>query len=198
MKSQDLSFQDIQQVVRSLKNGKVGVIPTDTIYGIVGSALIPETIEKIYKLRKRSSDKLFIILISSIHDLKKFDIQLSEKQKDFLKNIWPNPVSVILPCKSGKFKYLHRATFSLAFRIPDDEKLRELLKQTGPLVAPSANYEGDPPAQTIDEAKKYFGGRVAFYIDGGIIKSEPSTLIKLNVDGSWKVLREGNFKIKLD
>lgn len=182
------------QVITLLRNGGVAVIPTDTIYGVVGSALNKKTVEKIYHLRKRSSDKPMIILISDLNDLNHFNIELTEKQKEFLKRIWPNPVSVILSIQSEKFKYLHRGTNSLAFRMPKDENLLELLKQTGPLVAPSANFEGEKPSETINDAKKYFGDQV-FYLDSGKIKSQPSTLINLATDGSYQILRQGQYKL---
>lgn len=186
---------NLQRVVQLLKQGKIGVIPTDTIYGIVGSALISETVEKIYKLRKRSSDKPFITLISSLNDLNNFNITLIDKQREFLRRVWPNPVSVILPIQSENFKYLHRGTNSLAFRMPKDEWLLSLLKKVGPLVAPSANFEGEKPAEAIEEAKKYFADNVDFYVDGGRVKSSSSTLIQLNENGSWDVLRQGEFKV---
>lgn len=169
-------------IVNLLKEGKIGVIPTDTIYGIVGLALNPKTVEKIYTLRKRSKKKPFIILISSLNDLKKFDVTITKKQRDFLKKIWPNPVSIVL--------------HNLAFRMPKNKKLLELLRAVGPLVAPSANMAGAKPAQTLDEAKKYFKDKVDFYVDGGTIKLPPSTLIQLNIDGSYKILRQGSFRIE--
>ena len=181
-------------VVNLLKKGKVGVMPTDTIYGIVGLALNPEVVEKIYKLRKRSSDKPMIVLISSLDDLKKFDVSLTRKQAEFLKKIWPNPISVVLPCISAKFKYLHRATFSLAFRIPKDENLLKLLKETGPLVAPSANLEGEKPSENIKMAKIYFSNKIDFYVDGGKMLSKPSMLIAIT-DDSVKILREGDLSL---
>ncbi len=182
-------------IIKLLKKGKVGVMPTDTIYGIVGSALNPETVEEIYTLRKRDKDKPFIILISSIVDLKKFEVKLTKEQKDFLEKNWPNPLSVILIVNAVEFEYLHRGKNSLAFRMPKDEKLLELLKQTRPLVAPSANFAGVKPAETQEEAKKYFGSRAAFYVDGGKLKSKPSTVIQLYEDGSYLVLRKGNFPV---
>lgn len=194
--SLDSNFKNTEQVVKLLKAGKIGVMPTDTIYGIVGSALNPETVEEIYKLRKRESSKPFIILISSLDDLLKFNINVTKEQKTFLKKIWPNPVSVILPCLEDKFFYLHRGKKSLAFRIPDNGILLSILKQTGPLVAPSANIEKEKPAENIAEAKKYFGDKVAFYTSGEQLKSTASTIIQLYEDGTNIVLREGKFKIK--
>ena len=180
-----------KKLIELLKEGGVAVIPTDTIYGLVGSALNPKTVEEIYYLRKRNTDKPFIILISGLNDLNHFNISLTGKQRKFLQKIWPNPVSVVLSCPSAKFKYLHRGKNSLAFRIPKDQKLLEVLELTGPLVAPSANFEAEKPSETIDEAKKYFKDNVDFYMDGGRAESVPSTLIQLNTDGSFKMLREG-------
>ena len=81
-----------------------------------------------------------------------------------------------------KFYYLHRGTNSLAFRLPANKGLQELISQTGPLVAPSANMEGLPPATTIDEAENYFGDKVNFYIGDGKIAGKPSKLIKIESD----------------
>ncbi|MDO8498991.1 MAG: L-threonylcarbamoyladenylate synthase [bacterium] len=183
-----------QDIIHLLKGGKVGVIPTDTLYGLVGSALNKETVERINQLKDRSENKSFIILISSLDDLKLFKIQLDEKTQKFLKKIWPNPVSVILPCSGEKFTYLHRGTNSLAFRLPKDQKLLELLQQIGPLVAPSANPKGEPPARTLEEAKNYFSDSVDFYLDGEKLTGQPSTLIKIQ-NHEVILLRKGAFKL---
>lgn len=179
--------------INILKNGGIAVVPTDTIYGLVGQALKNKTVERIYKVRKRSPDKPFIILISSVSDLKKFGVKIDSKIKKILEKYWPGPVSVILDCDK-KLDYLHRGTNSLAFRLPNDDWLISILKKTGPLVAPSANLEGQNPALTIKQAKRYFSNNVDFYFDRGKIESEPSTLIKID-SGNIIVLRSGSVKI---
>ena len=78
-----------------------------------------------------------------------------------------------------RFEYLHRGTAALAFRVPKSAWLRKLLQKTGPLIAPSANFEGEPPALSFRAAKKYFGKSVDFYVDAGRLISKPSTLIKI-------------------
>ncbi|MBI2085841.1 threonylcarbamoyl-AMP synthase [Candidatus Daviesbacteria bacterium] len=195
MGSPDIEVKEIEKIIVLLKTGKVGVIPTDTIYGIVGSALNPHTVEEIYILRKRATNKPMIILISSLEDFKKFSINLTKAQTDFLKKIWPNPVSVVLPCTLAKFTYLHRGKRSLAFRMPRNDELLQILKKTGPLVAPSANIEGEKVAESINQAKKYFGNTIDFYVDGGKLKSRPSTIVQLFKDGTHIVLREGVYRV---
>jgi L-threonylcarbamoyladenylate synthase len=182
--------------IKILQDGGVGVLATDTLYGIVGSALHRETVERIYTLRKRDLDKPMIILIGDIGDIEKFDIVLAPKEIEILNNLWPNKISVVLDCHSAKFEYLHRGKETLAFRLPADRNLRAFLKQTGPLVAPSANTQGNEPAKNIAEAKNYFGNHVDFYLDGGTIDSAPSTIVSLK-NGELKMIREGAMAEKI-
>ena len=192
----------IKLIIRILLKSGIGILPTDTIYGLVGLALSQKAVEKIYKVRQRNPKKPFIILISSIRDLSRFGIQLNVKMKKILENFWPGKVSVILPCQSQKFFYLHRGTKTLAFRLPLNAaqgkpakfNLIKLLKKTGPLVAPSANPEGLPPAKTIQQAKNYFGNKADFYLDAGELKSGPSTLIEIK---SSRIIIKRNGVVKI-
>jgi len=182
------------EVIKILIDGGIGVLPTDTIYGIVGSALNRKTVVRIYKLRRRSSKKPMIVLIGSVSDLKKFGVKIGVRERKILNRIWPGKVSVVLSCPSRKFAYLHRGTKSIAFRLSKPVWLHRLLQKTGPLVAPSANLSGEPPARTIPEAKKYFGNKVDFYVDKGKLFSQPSTLVRFKKD-KIIVLRKGAVKI---
>ena len=182
------------EIIKILKKGGVGVFPTDTIYGLVGSALSKTAIERIYRLKKRSPKKPMIILIGSKRNLKLFKIKLSRETEKLLKKNWPGKVIVILPCPLRKFFYLHRGTKKLAFRLPKKEWLRSLLKKTGPLAAPSANPESLPPAETIKKAKEYFAGDVDFYTGGGKLTSLPSTLIEIEKE-KITIKRKGAAKI---
>ncbi|MFZ3054957.1 MAG: L-threonylcarbamoyladenylate synthase [Minisyncoccales bacterium] len=173
-----------RQTGKEIKEGKIGVIPTDTIYGIVCSAFDKKNVEKIYELRKRDLKKPMIVLISSLKDLELFNIKIDKKTAD---KYWPGKTSIILPVK--KFEYLHRGKKSLAFRLPKDENLIQILKVSGPIIAPSANIEGKEPATTIDEAKKYFGENVNFYLNFGKLKSKPSKIISL-IEGKVEVIRK--------
>lgn len=178
---------------QAVKNGKLAVIPTDTIYGIVAAAFLPRAVNSLYRIRGRNMKKPCIILCSSKKDLPKLGIKIAAGDKKLLSKIWPNPVSVILPCVSAKMKYLHRGTKTLAVRMPKNKKLRDFIKKTGPILAPSVNPEGRPPAKNIAEAKSYFGGKVSVYVRGRV-SEKPSTIISL-IDGRIKVIRPGAWKI---
>lgn len=175
-----------------LLKGGIGIIPTDTLYGVVGSARIPETVERIYQLKRRNPAKPFIVLIANLEDIEEFGIVLSKELRQILRAYWSperNPTSIALPTIDDQFDYLHRGTTMIAFRLPQNDELRDFLDKVGPLVAPSANMEGMPPARTIAEARRYFGSDVDFYIDGGELNNKASTLIAVD-GGSTRFIRD--------
>lgn len=186
-----------KEIVQSLREGGVGVIPTDTLYGVVASVWRRDAIERVYALRKRDIDKPCIILIADIPELEKFSVSLSQKEAVWLETVWPGKVSVMLPCTDEKLRYLTRGTGHLVFRIPDDTLLRAFLRETGPLIAPSANMQGEKPAETIAEARNHFGAAVDFYVDGGVLQSKPSTIVRLERD-EVEVIRAGAVEIRED
>lgn len=178
-----------------MKEGKIGIIPTDTIYGVAASAWSKKAVSRAYKIMKRNPKKPFIILISSVKDLSLFNIKLDRATRKILKEAWPGKVSVVLPVSSQKFQYLHRGKKTLAFRLPRKPSLIKILRTTGPLISTSANPESKKPAETIAEAKKYFGSSIDFYIDGGKIKSLPSTLIEIKNE-KVNVIRKGAVEVR--
>ncbi len=190
----DLTDQQILKIGQDIKRGLIGVIPTDTIYGVVASAFDQKAVEKLYRLRKRSSGKPSIVLISDINQITQFGINLTPKQSSYLKDIWPNPVSVILECLNPNLSYLHRGTNSLAFRLSSHRLLKQILDISGPIIAPSANFEGGTPAETILEAENYFHNQIDFYLDNDKLTSLPSTVVRLT-DSGFEIIRQGKFEI---
>lgn len=173
-----------QRIIALVCCGGIGVMPTDTIYGLVGSARSRRAVLRIYRVRKRNRKKPMIILISSRRELRRFGVRLTRREEMFLRRVWPGKVSVILWCRSKTFSYLHRGTHTLAFRLPKLLWLTRFLRRTGPLVAPSANPEGAPPARTAQEAYDYFRKNVDFYVDGGVRRSAPSAIVRLSKKGA--------------
>lgn len=179
-----------KKVVDLLRKNRVGVIPTDTIYGVVASAFSPRIVEKVYTIKERDRKKPLIVLVSSRDQIKNdFEVSCPDRIAD----IWPAKLSVVLPV--DKYPHLHRGGGTIAFRVPDKRDLRELIRLVGPIVAPSANKQGENPAKTIKEAQNYFGNQVDFYVDGGFLNSKPSTLVSYK--GELKILRNGAVSSKL-
>ncbi len=186
----NLTDTDYNKLAKILKNGGIGILPTDTIYGISTSAFQQNSIEKIYTLRKRNKWKPMIILIHQIDDLSLFKVLLDTETKKIVMSLWPGKTSLIFPISNPQLNYLHRGTGTLAFRIPNYPLIHRILKTSGPLVSPSANFEGEHFAKNIKEAEQYFTDSVEFYLDDGEKNSNPSTVAQFE-GHKLRIIRQG-------
>ncbi len=178
---------DIELIVTALNDDKIGILPTDTVYGVVGRLFSEAAVKRIFEAKQRNKAKrVGTVLIADISQIENIVPPLvAEKASKY----WPGPVSVVLSL-GDELTYAHKGNGTLAFRIPSSPELIELLKRTGPLATSSANLEGQPPATTVEQAKRYFGDTVDFYVDGGDLSSQrPSRIIELLANDSEQEIR---------
>ncbi len=187
-------FDDASDLLQ--KPASVGVIPTDTVYGVVARAVDQAAVARLYQLKDREGGKPGTIIAASLDQLA--ELGLKRRYLTAVSQFWPGAVSVIIPAADPSLAYLHQGKQALAVRIPDHPELQQLLGRTGPLLTSSANQPGEPTAVTIQQAKDCFGSEVDFYIDGGdLSQHQPSTIIRI-VDDAIEVLRPGAVDIKTD
>lgn len=179
-------------IQRLLLEGKVGCMPSDTIYGLSCRALDRQAVEKLHQIKGRPYDKPFIILVS---DIKMLDLlSISSDQAKIAGKYWPGQLTMICPAEHPA-KWLDLGLGTLAVRVPDNEALLKLISNTGPLISTSANPNREKPAETINEARKYFRDQLDFYVDTGRLSAIASTIVRLNND-KLEVVRPGAVTIK--
>lgn len=180
-------MDDNKQLIERLRRGEVCVIPTDTVYGLVGKLNSPAAVAKIYQLKQRDQTKpVGTILAASLTQV------AALTTKDALQlaaQFWPGPISVIVPATTA-YQYAHKGEMSLAVRIPAHQALRALLEQTGPLASSSANLQSLPPASTVQQARDYFGSNIPLYVDGGDLSQRTaSRIVRIESDGTLATIR---------
>jgi tRNA threonylcarbamoyl adenosine modification protein (Sua5/YciO/YrdC/YwlC family) len=105
---------------------------------------------------------------------------------------WPGALTIILRAQASLSWDLGDTKGTVALRMPNNELALALLKEVGPLAVSSANLTGEPAANNVDEAEKYFGEKVPVYLDGGqAAAGTPSTIVDLTEDGVVRVVRVG-------
>lgn len=180
------------EAIRLLQSGAVGVIPTDTVYGIVASAMNQKAVERLYHLKRREKKPGTVVAASTDQLL---ELGVSSKRLALTENLWPNPLSIIFPIGEA-FSYLHQGVGDIAIRVVDDPALIALLNETGPLLTSSANQPGEPTSVTVEQAWDYFKDTVDFYVEGGDRSGRASsTIIRILDDGEIEVLRHGALKL---
>jgi len=185
------SRESIPLIKEVIEGGGLVCAPTDTLYGLLGSALKREAVERVYRVKGRERDKPLIVLFSSVKEMEGYGVRVPEE----LHSLYPAPLTVILPLKeSSPFRKVFGRE-DLAVRVPDDPFLLEVLRETGPLFAPSANPSGLKPAESCRECREYFKEGVELCVEGEA-GGKPSTLIRLT-EGGFEVLREGAFPVEV-
>lgn len=179
-----------EETVSILLRGGIGIMPTDTVYGLVARAEDRIAVTRMYELKSRER-KPGTLIAADINQL----IALGVKQSDIEKvsKWWPNPLSAVLDMSGNE--YLHQGVGDIAMRVVKGPVIKAFLEKTGPLITSSANLPGQPESKDTTQAYNYFGDSVDFYVDGGVIANTvPSTIIRPDIHGIT-VLRQGSVHI---
>lgn len=185
--------QAVEIATKLFFGGGVFIYPTDTIYGFGGNPFNDEVLRKITRIKERPDWKRYIHLIGSVEILSKYADIKSEKFYDFLLNIWPNPVSIVLKLNEQTRDILGSDTG--AFRIPNNRFCLKLLNEIKmPLISTSVNRSGKDPMNDPDMIIQEFGKEVsAIFYSNKKSFFEASTVIDLSNDEP-KLIREGKIK----
>ncbi|QPK94497.1 threonylcarbamoyl-AMP synthase [Actinomyces sp. zg-332] len=185
-----MKYSSIEQAVEAIKNDKLIVLPTDTVYGIGASPKKPENIESILQAKGRGKHKPPPVLVSGIDQAKQI-AELDEKFIPLLQEFWPGPLTVVLSMKKSTDWDLSETNSTVALRMPDSEIALKILELAGPLAVTSANLTSCPPALNVQEAVQYFGDTVQAYVDGGASPLGVSSTIVDLTTTPIKILRLG-------
>jgi tRNA threonylcarbamoyl adenosine modification protein (Sua5/YciO/YrdC/YwlC family) len=193
----------IRRTVEALAEGQLVAFPTETVYGLAASALVPNAVERLCRGKGRAEDKPLALAIRGSAEALDWVPQMSPLGRRLTRRCWPGPVTLVfadgvekglasrLPervrqrvCPSG----------TLGLRTPAHAAIGETLRRLpGPLALSSANRSGEPAAATAEEVRQALGEDVALLIDDGPTRyRQASTVVQVN-GNAWSVLREGVF-----
>lgn len=180
----------LEQSLSVIKKGGLVVIPTDTVYGIVGNATQAKTVERLYALKARSKEKAFPVFVRDIAMARWF-AYISDEKARFLERVWPGPLTVIFHHKEKLPSVLTAGRNTIALRMPQSSFASELLNRMDvPLVQSSANISEMPAAKNSKDVIASFANQKQkpnLVIDGGDIEGIPSTIIDFTTNQPWLV-----------
>jgi len=161
--------------VRILTAGGVAVIPTDTVYGLAAHPDFPDAVARLYTIKGRAAAKPIALLASDAEAIRRFGYTVPPT----LARLWPGALTVVVPPEG--------------FRVPDHAWTRELLRRCGGVLrVTSANLAGQRPATDAPAALADVGLSADLVVDDGISPGGvPSTVVRVNPDGTRDCLREG-------
>ena len=181
---------NIEEAVKALKEGKLVVYPTDTLYALGANIFNERVVRKVFLVKKRDFGIPLPVAVSSIEKIEQV-ASVNDNILNIAKQFLPGPLTLVLNKKDSVPDIVTSNSDKIAVRIPDNEVALELLRIFGPLTVTSANIHGTPPGATIDEIKSQFRkGDISVFLDAGRLEGKPSTIIDLTKD-KIEFLREG-------
>ena len=173
-------------------NGRLIVIPTDTVYGIGTRADDPAATARLFDAKGRPRDLAIAVLVPSsaaAHELAAFDDRAAALAARF----WPGPLTLVLPRTEASRRWdLGSDARTIGLRVPHHPLALAVLAITGPLAVTSANRSGEVTPRGCDGLARAFGARVAVYLcQDEPLEGAPSTVVDAT-DGRLRVLRTGS------
>ena len=184
---------DTVQAAQALRDGRLVLLPTETVYGLAADAANAEAVAAIFEAKGRPR---FNPLIAHVEDaaaaeaIAMFDAAARRLAEAF----WPGPLTIVAPVRDGgRVCDLARAGLdSVAVRVPGHAKARAVIAAFGgAVVAPSANRSGRPSPTTFADAFEETGFAVAAAVDGGPCAGGVESTVVSVLDGRVALLRPG-------
>jgi L-threonylcarbamoyladenylate synthase len=180
------------EAARIIDAGGTIAFRTDTFYGLGVDPFNAAALQNIFALKGREAGKPILLLIADRGDVDRFIEKRTALFDEIARRHWPGPISLIGAARAELPQQLTGGTNSIGVRLPQDEAVRELLRQCGgALTATSANPSGKQPPRTAQEVQGYFTQGIDLIIDGGETSvTKPSTVLDLTGPGA-RLIREG-------
>jgi L-threonylcarbamoyladenylate synthase len=184
---------DINKAVEVLKAGGVILYPTDTIWGIGCDATSSKAVNKVYKIKQRSSASPLLVLLDDEKKITQYVKEVPDILWDLLKNI-DAPTTIIYPSAKNLAKELLARDGSIGIRIAKNEFCQKLIGAFGkPIVSTSANLSGAKPPVTFRDISPALIEKADYVIESYrnvINKIKASTIIKIKPNGEFEIIRQ--------
>ena len=175
-----------------LKRGGLVAFPTETVYGLGGDALNPDSSRKIYAAKGRPSDNPLIVHITNMDALKEIVTEIPEDAVKLAKAYWPGPLTMIFNKNKRVPKETTGGLETVAVRMPSNKIAAALIDAAGGYVAaPSANLSGRPSTTSAAHVIQDMTGRIDMIIDGGESEVGLESTIVDFTEGTPIILRPG-------
>lgn len=159
---------DIDIAADILKRGGLVAFPTETVYGLGGNALSPDSSRRIYEAKGRPSDNPLIVHIADKNSVYELAKEVPEETVMLMEAFWPGPLTIILPKKPEVPDETTGGLDTVAIRMPSHPAALALIQKSGVYIAaPSANTSGRPSPTLAEHVVDDLNGRIDAIIDGG-------------------------------
>jgi L-threonylcarbamoyladenylate synthase len=165
----------------SLLDGGVALVPTDTVYGLAVAAGRPEAAARIFALKNRPAARNLPIMVAGVDQLPALGVVITADARKLLDAFAPGPITIAFGLDPAATPAWLAGRDEIAVRVPREEALLAILRETGPLLVTSANAHQQETPETVADILAMLDGEPDVVLDGGPRRSVPSTLVNCNL-----------------
>jgi L-threonylcarbamoyladenylate synthase len=186
--------EGIAAAAKTLRDGRLVALPTETVYGLAARADSEEAVAAIYRAKGRPDFNPLIVHVADVGAAEGLAL-FNEHARLVAAEFWPGPLTMVLPrlATAPLAAAVSAGLPTIALRCPAHPVMRTVLAATGlPLAAPSANRSGGVSPTSAAHVAASLGEAVDLILDGGECpQGIESTIVALRESGGWEILRPG-------
>lgn len=183
---------NVDHVVNIIASKELAIVPTDTVYGIIGDALDENVIHKVYESKRRDYSKPLIIMVSSFNMLNKYVKYINELEQKLIDNYWPGKLTILFKKSEVVSDLITNGSDLVGIRFPDNKDLIDIMNRLDkPLLSTSCNISNKAVITSVDMIEKELLNKVSFVYDGGELSDVSSTIVQV-IDNKIRIIREGD------
>ncbi len=182
---------NIETFIKLIKDDKVVIFPTDSVFGIGCNSYNTKSIEEIYNIKNRNKNKTLLLNLPNITRIKKI-AHVNKIEEFLIKTFMPGPLTIILKVKRPtKLSPYTIKNNEIGVRIPNLKTLQTILKKLPyPLISTSCNKSNEPSIKSAKMANKIFP-QIPILNTNEKLSGIPSTIIKVE-NKNIIILRKGS------
>jgi L-threonylcarbamoyladenylate synthase len=189
---------DVSTAAAALKRGELVALATETVYGLGGVALWPQTVARIFEVKGRPTFDPLIVHVPDLEAARQLVTNFPPVAEKIAHKFWPGPLTMVLPKAAHVPDLVTSGLPSVAIRIPSHPLALQLLREVGlPVAAPSANLFGRVSPTTAAHVQDQLGDRIDWILDGGpCCVGVESTVLVVPASGTPTLLRPGGVSLE--
>ncbi len=158
---------DIQLCVNALTGGGVVAYPTEAVWGLGCNPFAEGAVTKVLSLKQRPANKGLILASGQVEHFNYLLEELDQSVASMIQASWPSHTTWLVPHHGKVPELIHGDSDKVAIRVSEHPILAALSKGFGgAIVSTSANIAGEPAAENVNQAQKYFAGSDVIFAPG--------------------------------
>jgi L-threonylcarbamoyladenylate synthase len=182
----------IAEAAQILSAGGVGIFPTETVYGIGADIRLPESVRRVFEVKRRDRTQPLMAHCSSVTQMREYVAEVPVWAQPLMSRFWPGPLALVFRKTDRVPDAATGGADTVGIRMVGHPVTRDLIEELGaPIAGTSANLSGEPATSRFEAVSQRLLETADVALDSGLCgKDVASTVLDVTCDPP-RVIRVG-------